>query len=89
MPAARWIQFPGTQFFARNIAEDGPAQDTWDNTTDVITTQLLGFKSECVSCHNGRGYLDKINVWLTRKTPLGLLADVLLSLAYQLPALER
>jgi hypothetical protein len=59
---------PGTQFFARNIAEDGPLQDTWDNTTDIITTQLLGFKSECVSCHNGRGYLDKINVWLTRKT---------------------
>lgn len=59
---------PGTQFFSRNIAEDGPLQDTWDNTTDVITTQLLGFKSECVSCHNGRGYLDKINVWLTRKT---------------------
>ena len=59
---------PGTQFFARNIAEDGPLQDTWDNTTDIITTQLLGFKSECVSCHNGRGYLDKINVFLTRKT---------------------
>lgn len=59
---------PGTQFFARNIAEDGPLQDTWDNTTDIITTQLLGFKSECVSCHNGRGYLDKINVYLTRKT---------------------
>jgi len=59
---------PGAQFFARNIAEDGPIQDTWDNTTDVITTQLLGFKSECVSCHNGRGYLDKINVYLTRKT---------------------
>ena len=59
---------PGAQFFARNIAEDGPLQDTWDNTTDIITTQLLGFKSECVSCHNGRGYLDKINVFLTRKT---------------------
>jgi len=59
---------PGTQFFARYIAEDGPLQDTWDNTTDVITTQLLGFKTECVSCHNGRGYLDKINLWLTRKT---------------------
>lgn len=59
---------PGAQFFARNIAEDGPIQDTWDNTTDQITTQILGFKTECVSCHNGRGYLDKINVWLTRRT---------------------
>lgn len=59
---------PGTQFFARYIAEDGPIQDTWDNTTDVITTQLLGYKTECVSCHNGRGYLDKINLYLTRRT---------------------
>jgi hypothetical protein len=59
---------PGTQFFARNIAEDGPIHDTWDNTTDQITTQILGFKTECISCHNGRGYLDKINVWLTRRT---------------------
>ena len=59
---------PGTQFFARNIAEDGPIQDTWDNTTDVISTQLLGFRTLCISCHNGRGYLDRINVFLTRKT---------------------
>jgi hypothetical protein len=59
---------PGAQFWARNFADlDGPLQDTWDNTTDVITTQLLGFKTECISCHNGRGYLDKINIWLTRK----------------------
>lgn len=59
---------PGTQFFARYIAEDGPIQDTWDNTTDIITTQILGYKTECISCHNGRGYLDKINLFLTRRT---------------------
>jgi len=60
---------PGAQFWARNFSDlDGPLQDTWDNTTDVITTQLLGFKTECISCHNGRGYLEKINVWLTRKS---------------------
>jgi hypothetical protein len=59
---------PGAQFFSRNIAEDGPIQDTWDNTTDIVTTQLLGYKTECVSCHNGRGYLDKINLYLTRRT---------------------
>jgi len=59
---------PGVQFWARNFSDlDGPVQDTWDNTTDVITTQLMGFKTECISCHNGRGYLEKINVWLTRK----------------------
>lgn len=59
---------PGTQFFTRNIAEDGPIQDTWDNTTDVITTQFLGFRTLCISCHNGRGYLDRINLYLTRRT---------------------
>ncbi len=60
---------PGTQFWTRNFADlDGPMQDTWDNTTDVISTQILGFKTQCISCHNGRGYLEPINVWLSRKS---------------------
>lgn len=59
---------PGTQFFARWMDVNGPIQDSWDDITDKITTTFLGFKTECVSCHNGRAHLEKINVWLSRRT---------------------
>src|SRR5688572_13381745 len=59
---------PGTQFFARWMDVAGPIQDSWDDITDKITTTFLGYKTECVSCHNGRAHLEKINLWLTRRT---------------------
>jgi hypothetical protein len=59
---------PGTQFFARWMDVAGPIQDSWDDITDRITTTFLGFKTECISCHNGRAHLEKINLWLTRRT---------------------
>ena len=59
---------PGTQFFARWMDVNNPIQDSWDDTTDKITTTFLGFKTECISCHNGRAHLEKINLWLTRRT---------------------
>lgn len=59
---------PGTQFFARWMDINGPIQDSWDNTTDKITTTFLGFKTECISCHNGRAHLEKINLYLTKRT---------------------
>ena len=59
---------PGTQFFARWMDVNGPVQDSWDDITDKITTTFLGFKTECISCHNGRAHLEKINLWLTRRT---------------------
>jgi len=59
---------PGTQFFARWMDVNGPIQDSWDDITDKITTTFLGFKTECISCHNGRAHLEKINLWLTRRT---------------------
>ncbi|MBM3788430.1 MAG: DUF1549 domain-containing protein, partial [Acidobacteria bacterium] len=58
---------PGTQFFARWMDVNGPIQDSWDDITDKITTTFLGFKTECISCHNGRAHLEKINLWLTRR----------------------
>lgn len=59
---------PGTQFFARYMDVNGPVQDSWDDITDKITTTFLGYKTECISCHNGRGHLEKINLFLTRRT---------------------
>ncbi len=59
---------PGTQFFARWMDVAGPIQDSWDDITDKITTTFLGFKTECISCHHGRAHLEKINLYLTRRT---------------------
>ncbi len=43
-------------------------QDFWDSFTDLSTTQFLGFHTSCVSCHNGRRHLEKINLYLTPVT---------------------
>lgn len=59
---------PGTQFFARWMDVNGPVQDSWDDITDKITTTFLGFKTECISCHNGRAHLEKINLYLTKRS---------------------
>jgi hypothetical protein len=59
---------PGTQFFARWMDVNGPVQDSWDDITDKISTTFLGYKTECISCHNGRGHLERINLFLTRRT---------------------
>lgn len=59
---------PGTQFFARWMDLNGPVQDSWDNITEKITTSFLGYKTECVSCHNGRAHLEKINLYLSKRT---------------------
>lgn len=61
---------PGTQFFGRWMDVNGPIQDSWDDITDKISTTFLGYKTECISCHNGRGHLEKINLFLTRRTRL-------------------
>ncbi len=59
---------PGTQFFARWMDVSGPIQDSWDDITDKISTNFLGFKTECVSCHDGRRHLEKINLHLSHRT---------------------
>src|SRR6185295_4487373 len=35
---------------------------------DLSTTQFLGFHTSCVSCHNGRRHLEKINLYLAPVT---------------------
>ena len=73
---------PGTQFFARWMDIAGPIQDSWDDITEKITTSFLGYKTECVSCHNGRAHLEKINLHLSRRHATRFLADVGVSLAH-------
>ena len=66
--AGRVDEVPGTQFFARWMDLNGPIQDSWDDITEKVTTGFLGYKTECLSCHNGRAHLEKINLYLSRHT---------------------
>ena len=61
---------PATAPFSRQVDDyyASAQQDFWDNFTDLSTTQFLGFHTSCVSCHNGRGHLEKINLFLTPVT---------------------
>ena len=60
---------PGVNYFVRYFSQmqGNPPQDFWDDMTDYVTTQFLGFRTACISCHNGRGHLEKINLYLTPK----------------------
>ncbi len=42
-------------------------EDTYDELAIRTTRMFLGINLECISCHDGRGHLEKINLWLTGK----------------------
>lgn len=49
----------------------GPAQDTYDNGLVKATTYFLGMSQlDCLLCHNGRGRLEEVNLWGSRRTRL-------------------
>ncbi|MCM3875964.1 MAG: DUF1549 and DUF1553 domain-containing protein [Thermoanaerobaculia bacterium] len=51
-------------FAVRNIQQNGPAQDTYDNLGASVGSAFLGTNAIfCTSCHNGSGHLDSINLW--------------------------
>jgi hypothetical protein len=56
-----------TNFLIRAWQQGDPIQDTWDTLTDRITRTFLGVQTQCVSCHNGRGHLEQINLYLTAR----------------------
>ncbi len=41
--------------------------DTHDELAVLYAKTFLGINLSCVSCHDGRGRLEKVNVWLSRK----------------------
>jgi hypothetical protein len=43
-------------------------QDFWDDFTNLATTEFLGFRTECISCHDGQRHLENINLFLTPRT---------------------
>jgi hypothetical protein len=42
-------------------------EDTLDEIAIGTAKILLGLNLECISCHNGAGHLNQINLWLTRQ----------------------
>ena len=54
-------------FLVRAWQDGDPLQDTWDTATDRVTTRILGIKTECVSCHDGRNHLEQINVYMAQR----------------------
>ena len=58
-------QLAPPNFIMRGIQQGDPIQDTWDFLTNRVTTIFLGVQTQCVSCHDGEGHLEQINLYLT------------------------
>lgn len=56
-----------SNYIVRGLQQNEPIQDTWDTLTDQTTVAFLGMKTLCVSCHDGRGHLEQINLYLAPK----------------------
>ena len=58
---------PPVNYLARGFQQGDPIQDTYDQLTNNITQNFLGVQTICISCHNGRGHLEPINLFLLAK----------------------
>lgn len=54
-------------FTVRNLQNNGPIQDTYDNLASATGSVFLGTNVFCLSCHNGIGHTEQINLWLSQK----------------------
>ncbi|MBK5292324.1 MAG: DUF1549 domain-containing protein [Acidobacteriia bacterium] len=41
--------------------------DTHDELNVLYARTFLGINTSCISCHDGKGHLEKVNVWLSSK----------------------
>jgi hypothetical protein len=57
---ARWVVIGLT-------CEDTVHEDTSDELAIHTAKHFLGIDLQCVSCHDGRNHLEKINTWLTAR----------------------
>lgn len=67
-----WTTGPAN-FVARERVMDGDGysvmnhEDTCDELAIWTSKLFLGVNIECVSCHDGKGHLEKINLWLAQR----------------------
>ena len=57
-------------YIMRGLQYSQPIQDSWDEITNRVTTHFLGIQTTCISCHDGRGHLETINLYLSKKKRL-------------------
>ncbi|HEV8435213.1 MAG TPA: DUF1549 domain-containing protein [Thermoanaerobaculia bacterium] len=54
-------------FVVRQLQNNGPIQDTYDNLAAQSGERFLGMPLLCLSCHNGLGHLELVNQYLKSK----------------------
>lgn len=54
-------------FVVRQLQNNGPVQDTYDNLAAQSGERFLGMPLLCLSCHNGLGHLELVNQYLRTK----------------------
>ncbi len=54
-------------YLMRGLQYSQPVQDSFDEITNRVTTHFLGVQTTCISCHDGRGHLESINLFLAGK----------------------
>ncbi|HEX3109295.1 MAG TPA: DUF1549 domain-containing protein [Thermoanaerobaculia bacterium] len=54
-------------FIVRQLQNNGPIQDTFDNLAAQSGERFLGMPLLCLSCHNGLGHLELVNQYLKSK----------------------
>ena len=57
-----------TNYIVRQIQNNGPPQDTYDNLATHSAEKFLGMPVLCISCHDGQGHLEQVNWYLRGKS---------------------
>jgi hypothetical protein len=57
-------------YWVRDMQNNGPIQDTYDNLSASTGERFLGLHLQCLSCHGGLAHLEAVNTSLARKTRL-------------------
>ncbi len=57
-----------SNFVVRWRQGNGPIQDTYDNLAEAVARDFLGLNINCISCHDGAGHTNSINLFLTSET---------------------
>ena len=55
-------------YIVRQLQNNGPPQDTYDNLAAHSVEKFLGIPMLCISCHGGVQHLETVNWWLRNKT---------------------
>jgi len=57
-----------TNYWVRQIQNNGPIQDTYDNLSASTGEKFLGMPFVCLSCHSGLGHLELVNTSMAKRT---------------------